>query len=189
MGDPNIIEALTDVLTGQKVGVRALLGIGSTDATQIMAIEVVDVRDVPARAEGDAVAPVDGLPVVTLADDGEPSITAATGTAPTELVVQPLIKGAGAAVESGQTVTVKYSGWLWDGTAFDSSWTSDTTFSFTVGSGQVIDGWDQGVVGQTVGSQVLLVVPPSLGYGDTETGSIPAGSTLVFVVDILDAVS
>lgn len=187
MGDDSIIQALTDALTGQKVGTRLLLGIGSTDSTQVMALDVVDARTVPTRAEGEAVAPVDGLPTVTLADDGEPSITPATGDAPTTLVAQPLIKGSGAAVESGQTVTVKYSGWLWDGTAFDSSWTKDTTFSFTVGSGQVIDGWDQGVAGQTVGSQVLLVVPPELGYGDTATGTIPAGSTLVFVVDILDA--
>ncbi|MGN8244513.1 FKBP-type peptidyl-prolyl cis-trans isomerase [Cellulomonas soli] len=185
MGD-GIVTALRDALEGQKVGVRILLGRGATDGTQVLSLEVTDARTIPDRAEGEAVAPVDGLPTVTLADDGEPSITAATGTAPTELVVQPLITGAGPAVASGQTVTVHYSGWLWDGTAFDSSWGADP-ISVTLGAGQVIDGWDQGLVGQTVGSQVLLVIPPSLGYGDTETGSIPAGSTLVFVVDILDA--
>ncbi len=112
----------------------------------------------------------------------------ATGTAPTSLVVQPLIQGTGAKVASGQTVVVNYSVWLWDGTKFDSSWDRGATFPVqNIGQAQVIDGWNQGLVGQTVGSQVLLVVPPSLGYGATAQGSIPANSTLVFVVDILAA--
>jgi peptidylprolyl isomerase len=104
-------------------------------------------------------------------------------------VVQPLIIGAGAEVEAGQTITVHYTGVTWDdGKVFDSSWTSGSPASFEIGTGAVIAGWDEGLVGQTVGSQVLLVVPPAKGYPDgSPDGSIQAGDTIVFVVDILAA--
>jgi len=189
LGDPSTIPALNEVLTGQKVGARVLLAIPGQEeaASTLMAVEVAEAKTIPTRAEGEAVTPPDGLPVVTLADDGAPSIEPPDGDAPADLVVQPLIKGAGAEVTSGQTVTFQYGGWLWDGTPFDSSWENGSPFTTTIGTGSVVKGWDQGLVGQTVGSQVLLVVPPSLGYGDTEQGPIPAGSTLVFVVDIVDA--
>ncbi|WP_227423869.1 FKBP-type peptidyl-prolyl cis-trans isomerase [Pengzhenrongella sicca] len=195
LGDASLITALNTVLTGQKVGTRILLAIPGTAATAdaaetpttVMAVEVSAAKDIPNRAEGEAVAPVAGLPTVALGDDGAPTITAATGEAPTALVVQPLIKGAGAAVTAGQTVTFQYTGALWDGTVFDSSWENGAPFTTSIGTGAVIPGWDEGLVGQTVGSQVLLVVPPDKGYGETEQGSIPANSTLVFVVDILDA--
>ena len=82
---------------------------------------------------------------------------------------------------------MQYSGWLFDGTPFDSSWVNGAPFTTQIGTGSVIQGWDQGIIGQTVGSQVLLVIPPDLAYGDTERGTIPASSTLIFVVDILDA--
>jgi len=182
------ISELDAVLKDAHVGARVLVALSSGEnATQVYAMEVVDAVTIPARAEGEAVAPVEGLPTVTLGEDGAPSITPAAGDAPTTLVAQPLIKGSGAVVEAGQNVTVKYTGWLWDGTEFDSSWTSGSTFPFVVGAGQVIAGWDTGVAGQTVGSQVLLVVPPDQGYGDEDKGTIPPNSTLVFVVDILDA--
>ena len=74
----------------------------------------------------------------------------------------------------------------WDGTEFDSSW-GGTPFQTTIGAGMVIAGWDQGLVGKTVGSQVLLVIPADLGYGAAGSGSIPGGATLVFVVDVLAA--
>ena len=87
---------------------------------------------------------------------------------------------------AGQTVVVKYTGWLWDGTQFDSSWDADRVYPVAnVGQAQVIAGWNQGLVGLTVGSQALLVIPPDLGYGSTASGPIPADSTLVFVVDVL----
>lgn len=196
LGDAALIPALNTVLTGQKVGTRILLGLppvaaaeGATvaPAATLMAVEVTEAKDVPKRAEGEAVAPAAGLPTVTLGADGAPTITPATGAEPTTLVVQPLIKGAGAAVTAGQTVTFQYEGALWDGTTFDSSWKNGSPFTTTIGTGAVIKGWDEGLVGQTVGSQVLLVVPPDLGYGEAEQGAIPANSTLVFVVDILDA--
>ena len=93
------------------------------------------------------------------------------------LVSQDLIKGEGAEVKDTQTVVAHYTGWLLDGTQFDSTFSLDG----------VIKGWKQGLAGHTVGSQVLLVVPPSLGYGSEAKDKIPANSTLVFVVDILAA--
>ncbi len=188
LGDPQVFAALSEALTGQAIGVRLLFASpGQDGSTSIMALEVADARTLPTRAEGTPVEPAAGLPTVTLADDGVPSITPVEGEPPAELVVQPLITGTGPAVESGQNVTFQYSGWLWDGTPFDSSWDKPSPFTTPIGAGQVIQGWDQGLVGQPVGSQVLLVIPPDLGYGGEDRGTIPANSTLIFVVDILDA--
>lgn len=184
-------SSVLSALIGEKVGVHFVVALppqAEGSPTTVIAGEIVEAKDVPTRAEGEAVAPVAGLPTVTLADDGQPSLTPATGAAPTTLVVQPLIKGAGPAVTAGQTVTVHYSGWLWDGTPFDSSWDRGEPYPVeNIGQASVIDGWNEGLVGQTVGSQVLLVIPPDKGYGATAQGDIPANSTLVFVVDILAA--
>ena len=188
LGDPQFFGALTDALTGQAVGARLLFAAPGTESATLMAIDVVGARTIPTRAEGTAATPPEGLPKVTLAEDGAPSIEPVEGDPPTELVVQPLITGTGPVVQSGQTVTFQYSGWLWDGTPFDSSWEKGSAFTTPLGAGDVIEGWDQGLVGQPVGSQVLLVIPPALGYGEADRGTIPPNSTLVFVVDILDAV-
>lgn len=189
----SFFDELFQLLSTAHVGSRIMLAAPTTDdsgnaLTVIDLIEVAKTQTVPERAEGTAVTPPDGLPTVTLDDSGKPSLTAASGTAPTDLVVQPLIQGSGPAVVAGQTVVVKYTGWLWDGTQFDSSWDAGATFPVSnIGQASVIDGWNEGLVGQNVGSQVLLVVPPDKGYGDTAQGSIPANSTLVFVVDVLAA--
>jgi peptidylprolyl isomerase len=141
------------------------------------------------RATGSAVAPVAGLPTVTLGKDGAPTITVPKGDPPAKLVAQPLIEGTGPAVKSGQKITVHYTGVLYEtGKVFDSSWTKGQATTFPIGTGGVIPGWDKSLVGRKVGSQMLLVIPPSDGYGDTGSGdTIPPGATLVFVVDILDA--
>jgi peptidylprolyl isomerase len=186
--DSTLPQVMLDTLIGAQVGVRILYATpGSTtnDPSQIWSLEVTSAQDVPARAEGTAVTPAEGLPTVTLADDGTPSITPLSTDAPTTLVVQPLIQGAGATVSADQTVVVNYTGWLWDGTQFDSSWESGAPMATPLAN--LITGWQQGLAGQTVGSQVLLIVPPDLGYGANDNGSIPANSTLIFVVDILAA--
>ena len=199
------LTQLVSSLTGQKVGSRVLLAIAPKDGvakrlktsgvkksdTLLFVIDVKTVRNPLARATGDAVAPVAGLPTVALAADGKPTITVPSDTAPpTQLVSQVLIKGAGPAVTAGQTVTVHYTGVIWaSGKQFDSSWDRGTPLDTVIGKGQVIAGWDEGLVGQTVGSQVLLVIPPDKGYGSTgqESAGISGTDTLVFVVDILDA--
>jgi len=180
----NLPEALLDALLGEQVGARLLFANPLEEATLLLAVEVMGTQSVPTRAEGTAVTPLpEGLPTVTLDEDGAPSIETVDTDPPTELVVQPLIQGTGPAVEAGQTLTVQYTGWLWDGTQFDSSWERGSSSTFPLSG--VVQGWQQGLAGQPVGSQVLLIIPPDLGYGDQESGSIPANSTLIFVVDIL----
>jgi peptidylprolyl isomerase len=147
-----------------------------------------DIRDFLERATGEDVAPVDGLPTVKLAKDGAPTMTMPKGDPPSGLVVQPLIKGSGPVVKAGQTISVQYTGALWrNGKVFDSSWKRGEAISVPIGAGQVVDGWDEGLVGQTVGSQVLLVVPPDKGYGagGQPAAGIQGTDTMVFVVDIL----
>jgi peptidylprolyl isomerase len=110
--------------------------------------------------------------------------------ASSSLVVQPLVVGTGPVVEAGQTVVVHYTGIVFGtGKQFDSSWDRGQAAEFVIGKSQVIAGWDKGIVGQTVGSQLLLVIPPADGYGTSGNSSagISGTDTLVFVVDILDA--
>ena len=98
---------------------------------------------------------------------------------------QDLTPGTGVQVAAGDTVTVHYTGWLHDGTKFDSSVDRGTPFEFILGAGMVIQGWDEGVAGMAVGGKRKLVIPPALGYGSARSGSIPGGSTLVFDVELL----
>lgn len=182
---------LYDALTGAHVGANVIYGIQDTQAgdgsSVFLAMTVAAGTEVLERAEGTAVEPAEGLPTVTLDDTGKPSISFEGAVMPSALVVQPLIEGEGEVVEVGDSVTVHYTGWIWDGEEFDSSWTSGTPATFGLTSGGLIEGWVQGLAGQTVGSQVLLVIPPDLGYGAEGSGAIPPNSTLVFVVDILAA--
>ena len=155
------------------------------EAPAIIAFEITGARDVPTRATGEAVEPPAGLPTVKLADDGAPTITIPDDyEAPSDLVVQTLVKGSGPAVTDKQTLTVQYAGVKLDGTTFDSSWERGAPATFPLSG--VIQGWTKGLAGQTVGSQVLLVIPPSLGYGGTPGHELEK-ETLVFVVDILEA--
>ncbi len=104
----------------------------------------------------------------------------------TELQTEDLAKGDGAVAEAGKTVTVNYTGWLTDGTKFDSSLDAGQPFTFGLGAGQVIPGWDKGVEGMKVGGKRVLVIPADMGYGAQGTGPIPPNATLVFQVDLLD---
>ncbi len=102
------------------------------------------------------------------------------------LKYQDLVVGNGPLAESGSTVTVNYTGWLTDGTKFDSSVDRDQPFQFKLGAGQVIKGWDEGVAGMKIGGVRRLVIPPSLGYGAAGAGGvIPPNATLVFEVQLL----
>ncbi|MBC7298717.1 MAG: FKBP-type peptidyl-prolyl cis-trans isomerase [Demequina sp.] len=127
------------------------------------------------------------LPQITRAANGAPSVDFAGVTKPDGLVVDVLEAGGGPAVVEGQQITVHYTGWLWDGAQFDSSWDRGEPISFGIARGSLIQGWVDGIVGQPVGSKLLLSVPPEFGYGQRSMGPIPGGSTLVFAVDVLDA--
>ncbi|WBB65351.1 FKBP-type peptidyl-prolyl cis-trans isomerase [Micromonospora sp. WMMD812] len=116
----------------------------------------------------------------------KPTVKAGTGDLK-KLTVTPLIKGTGPAVKAGQTISTNYVGVFYkDGKEFDASWNSGQPVSFPIGVGQVIKGWDQGLVGVTVGSRVQLDIPADLAYGDSGEGGRPAGP-LRFVVDVLAA--
>jgi FKBP-type peptidyl-prolyl cis-trans isomerase FkpA len=95
------------------------------------------------------------------------------------------VVGTGDEAVTGKTVSVNYVGTLTDGTKFDSSYDRNQPFDFPLGGGQVIKGWDQGVVGMKVGGKRKLVIPPDLGYGASANGKIPANSTLIFEIELL----
>lgn len=189
---PAVASALTCATGGSRLiaafpaadlGEQASAGLAiDADDTVVAIIDVLKVY-LP-HAEGDLqYNDALGLPTVVRAPDGRPGIIVPDADAPTDLVVQTLIKGDGETVTGDDPVRVHYTGVLWDErTVFDSSWDSNPA-QFDLSS--VVEGFSEGLKGQTVGSQVLLVIPPEFGYGDSGQGSVPAGATLVFVVDIL----
>ncbi len=206
LGTADLLPGLKKGLANQKVGSRVLVAVppkdafgdkGNTDIkvsgtdTVLFLMDVLSVTKPLASAEGKAVKPAADLPSVKVESGKAATITIPKGKKPpTKTVGQTLIEGAGAKVEAGQTIRVTYTGALWkDGKVFDSSATSPQGYFETViGKQQVIKAWDAQLVGKTVGSRVLMVVPPADGYG--AAGSPPKISgtdTLVFVVDILAA--
>ncbi|MFI1993529.1 FKBP-type peptidyl-prolyl cis-trans isomerase [Actinoplanes sp. NPDC020271] len=139
----------------------------------------------PAAAASSAAFP----PVPPGADPAlstKPKATAGKGKL-TQLTTTTVIEGTGPAVQSGQTITVNYVGVTYaDGKEFDSSWSRSEAFPFQIGTGGVIKGWDQGLIGVKVGSRVQLDIPAALAYGENPTGGQPAGA-LRFIVDVLGA--
>ncbi|MFI6877963.1 FKBP-type peptidyl-prolyl cis-trans isomerase [Streptomyces sp. NPDC050400] len=202
------LPAFAQAVLGKKEGSRILVvappaagfgsqgnpqvGITATD-TLVFALDVGKV--IPKKAEGEQAAIPSDLPQIK-ADKEEPAtISVPKNDPPKKLVDQVLIPGKGAEVKSGQTVTMQYSGAAWklnQGKAkaelFDSSWKTGQPFTTPIGQGRVIPGWDKGLVGKHVGDRVLLVIPADQAYGKEAKGAtLPANSTLVFVVDILAA--
>jgi peptidylprolyl isomerase len=144
-----------------------------------------DTSSTPAEATG-GTASVKPTPTKDLAK--KPAIPRQSGDPPTTLVKQDIVTGKGATAETGDTVTVRYVGVRFrDNQQFDASWErSPNSFDFPLGAGQVIQGWDKGVVGMKVGGRRQLTIPPDLGYGaqGTPDGSILPNETLIFVVDL-----
>jgi len=118
--------------------------------------------------------------VATVVDDKDYTTTASG------LKYYDLVEGTGDVAATGQSIQVQYTGWLEDGTQFDSSVASGQPFSFVLGSGSVIAGWDEGVVGMKVGGKRQLVIPSNLGYGEAGSGIIPPNATLIFEVELVE---
>ncbi|MFI5639254.1 FKBP-type peptidyl-prolyl cis-trans isomerase [Streptomyces goshikiensis] len=208
-GSPTIVPMFSEAVLGKKIGSRVLvvappaaafgaqgqpqLGVGPTDNL----IFVLDLDSVmPKKAEGTQAPIPSELPQVKADKDEAATITVPKNDPPKELVDKVLIEGKGPEVKNGQTVYMQYSGAAWApnqgkdaAKLFDTSWKTGAPFSTKIGEGQVIEGWDKGLVGKKVGSRVLLVIPPGQAYKDQAKGEdLPANSTLVFVVDIVGAV-
>jgi peptidylprolyl isomerase len=207
-----LLPGLETAVQGKKMGSRVLAvippkdGYGKTGNSQagvsasdtlVFVIDMIKEFPNKAAATGSQLSNGGGaLPSVTAKSGAAPiiAIPSSAHQPPAGLVTKTLIKGSGQVVAKGQTVVTQYVGSIWrTGKVFDSSWSRGEPFGFTIGStpSQVITGWDKGLVGQTVGSRVMLIVPPADGYG--KTGSAQAGikgtDTLVFVVDILGSVN
>ena len=122
-----------------------------------------------------------------MSSESKPSVTVPSEAPPTDLTVEDLEEGTGAEATTGSRVTVHYVGVSWsNGEQFDASWDRDEPFSFPLGAGHVISGWDQGVAGMREGGRRRLTIPPHLGYGSTGAGGvIKPNETLVFVIDLV----
>jgi len=147
-------------------------------------------RDYKTRTEAATATPTTTAnttyPIGTL-DTTPPAPTANAVTTASGLIYEDLQVGDGATAKTGDTVSVNYTGWLADGTKFDSSLDRGTPLEFTLGAGQVIPGWDEGVTGMNVNGTRLLVIPPELAYGAQGAGStIPPNATLTFEVQLIE---
>jgi peptidylprolyl isomerase len=203
-----MLPGLETALIGQKVGSRVLAVIPPADAygtsgnsqlgitgttTLVFVIDVI--KSYPGSASAFGTQESDGggsLPTVTAHPGSAPTLTIPSGNPPSGLVTKTLIKGSGPKLAKGQYVIAQYTGYIWrTKKVFDSSWSSGSPFGFVIGATpeQVISGWDSGLAGQTVGSRVMLVIPPKDAYGSTgaSQAGITGTDTLVFVVDIIDA--
>ncbi len=207
LGSQSVLGGIRGALVGQKVGARVLVAMPVSDVspqaaeqlkldpkdTLVYYFKVTGAKTPLPEATGKTVAPKAGLPTVTMgATTKDPAqIAPPQGTPPTTTVAQPLIVGNGPKVAKGQMVRVSYTGVTWRNpkNPFDySGKTPERSVEFPVGVGSLIKAWDEKLVGQPVGSRLLLVVPPADGYG--AKGSPPAitgTDTLIFVLDILDA--
>jgi len=204
-----LLPGLEKALIGQKAGSRVLavlppadafgpggnpgIGVGPKD-TVVYVIDMLTSVGNTAGVPGKQTYSGGGaLPKVTAGAAGKgPTITIPKTAAPKGLVVKDLIKGTGRKVTKGGYLVVQYTGVIWrTGKVFDSSWSRKEPFGTQIGAGQVILGWDKGLVGQTVGSRVLLSIPPADGYGPVGVPSsgIKGTDTIVFVVDIVAAVA
>ena len=186
----NLCKAFGGVTEGSRVALlipSSLMGAGEKNPSS--GVIVFDIKKVfLPHAVGDEQNNQNGLPTVIRATTGQPTVQFANGDAPKDLKIVPLIKGWGEEVNAdrGQKVMIHYAGWVWNThVKFDSSWDNKRPVQFDLATGSLIDGMIKGLDGQKVGSQLLIVIPPSLGYKDQELQNIPANSTLIFVVDIL----
>jgi FKBP-type peptidyl-prolyl cis-trans isomerase len=202
------LPGLETALVGQKIGSRVLavippaLGYGVSGNSQlgvpaattlVFVIDLLKAYNNTEGATGKQVSSGGGtLPTVSAKAGSAPTLTFPSSSPPSGLVTTTLVKGSGPKIVKGDYVIAQYVGYIWrTKKVFGSSWTSGSPFGFVIGASpeQVIPGWDKGLIGQTVGSRVMLSIPPADGYGSAgqSQAGITGKDTLVFVVDIVDA--
>ena len=180
LGNPTLTQVIGCATVGSRLAVAFPAQNGAPSE-----IYIVDVLDtVPSAAWGEKQDAAEGMPTVKLAEDGEPDISIPNADAPDELKISVLKEGDGAEVADGDTTLLHYYGVDWEtGESFDSSWSKGAPIS--IPGNTYVPGFVQALAGQKVGSQVLVVIPPALGYGEDPKAHDLGGKTLVFVIDIL----
>ena len=203
-----LLPGLESALVGKKMGSRVLAvippaqgfgtsgnpqaGISGT-TTLVFVIDMLKAYPATASASGAQESSGGGsLPTVSAKPGTAPTLAIPANSPPTALLTKTLVKGNGPKIGKGQFIVAQYTGYIWrTKKVFSSSWSSGSPFGFVLGASpeQVIPGWDKGLVGQTVGSRVMLSIPPAQGYGaaGASQAGIKGNDTLVFVVDIIDA--
>ncbi|SDB84700.1 peptidylprolyl isomerase [Raineyella antarctica] len=194
-----VVPGFSKGLVGKKEGSRVLIAMPGKDGydsgggnpqagiqvgdTLVFVVDIMGFQ--LTEPQGKAVTQPAGQPTISGATN-DPQVKVPAGAPPKNLLVQPLIKGEGPQVTEKSTITVNYRAWLWNGgTKVDDSY---ATRPDTGQLSTLIPGWSEGLKGQTVGSRVLLVIPPDKAYPEgVPEASVPAGATLIYVVDILDA--
>jgi FKBP-type peptidyl-prolyl cis-trans isomerase len=196
------IKGLNKALLCSQVGSRLAIAMAPSDgfgasgtsagiSAKDSVVMVVDVmKAYLPRANGAPQVHQPGFPFVALAPTGQPGVTIPTTDPPKDLKISVLKAGSGQVVKRGDNVVTNYTGLLWkERTVFDSTWNKGqpATLKASTGSGGVVPGFASAIIGQKVGSQILVIVPPAEGYGakGNSSASIPGNSTLVFVIDIL----
>lgn len=207
MGAQQLLPGWETGLVGKRQGSRVVIFTPPADAfgaagnptfkitkddSLITSFDILHVYSGTSSADGTPVQPVDGLPTVAAESGKKPKITFPDGYKPGDkLVVQPLLQGDGDTLEKGDTLIAQYVGVVAStGKEFDSSWDRKAAATFPIGVGQVIPGWDEGLVGKKIGSRLLMIIPPAKGYGSggNPQAGIKGTDTLVFVVDLLGRV-
>ncbi len=202
------LPGLETALVGEKIGSRVLavippaLGYGASGNSQLgvpaatTLVFVIDLLKAYGNTEGVTGKQVSNgggaLPTVSVKAGSAPTLTFPSSSPPSGLVTTTLVKGSGPKITKGEFVIAQYVGYIWrTKKVFGSSWTSGSPFGFVIGASpeQVIPGWDKGLIGQTVGSRVMLSIPQADGYGSAgqSQAGIKGTDTLVFVVDLVDA--
>lgn len=179
-------------LSAAAVAVLAAAGCGGTESSQADKAATLaaqqqrnppEIKDISTTVKAVKVTPAAGEGDVK----SKPKCVKQDGKPPTELVVQDLVIGKGPVAREGDEVSMKYAGWLYDNCKeFDSSWKRDQNFDLTLGGGQVIAGWDNGIAGMRQGGRRKLIIPPDQAYGPQgQPPTIPANATLIFIVDLV----
>lgn len=184
---PSTIRSRAGVAAAALCAAAVIAGCGSSGSSSTVTVGNENSADNSLITAGETKTTAAATTPTTGALSKEPTVTPPSGPPPAKLETKELIVGTGPEAKAGDSVTVNYVGVLYkDGKKFNASWETGKPFTFTLGKGEVIKGWDQGIVGMKVGGRRELIIPASLAYGAAgRPPTIPKNEALVFVVDLL----